>query len=222
MNPEIIITVEDERATSRSYTVDFFDTQISVTVTKAPSVVRKWISTTVYLRNRRRLFGRLVVGVGVQWSPYRGNDPPADTLQLCVGCRCLIFQLSHATTVPFVLRRFLRDESNTFVGIWTDSDQKKLAMEHGLEIHRLLDLRRYVETDDGERLHTESVEKIVRECLGFEGVCLDQAISRSRWDAHFLSWDQVLQATVKAYVAFQIGKNEHAWRHSSTDRQIYF
>ncbi|CAH9062539.1 unnamed protein product [Cuscuta europaea] len=215
MNPEIIITVEDERATSpsRLYTVDFFDTQISVTVTKAPSVVRKWISTTVYLRNRRDLFGRLVVGVGVQWNPYRGNDPPAHTLQLCVGCRCLIFQLSHATTVPLILRRFLSDETNTFVGIWNGSDQKKLEMEHGLEIHRLLDLRRYVETDDGDSLLTASVETIVRECLGFEGVCLDQAVSMSRWDAHYLSWEQVKQATVKAYVAFEIGKNEGAWRY---------
>ncbi|CAH9133832.1 unnamed protein product [Cuscuta epithymum] len=215
MNPEITITVEDESDTSpsRSYTVHFFDTHIFVTVTKTPSVVRKWIATTVYLRNRRRLFGQLVIGVAVQWNPYRGNDPPAHTLQLCVGCRCLIFQLSHATTVPLILRRFLLDETNTFVGIWNGSDQKKLEMEHGLDIHRLLDLRRYVETDEGDSLLTASVEAIVSECLGFEGVYLDQAISMSRWDAHHLSWEQVLQATVKAYVAFEIGKNQGAWRY---------
>ncbi|RAL48651.1 hypothetical protein DM860_000971 [Cuscuta australis] len=213
INSQIIITEEEGSASRfRTHTVDFFSAEISVTVTKNPSVVRKWISTTLYLRNRRHQFGRLVVGVGVQWNPSNGNDPPADTLQLCVGSRCLIFQLCHARTIPLILRRFLRDESNTFVRIWNAADAKKLYMEHELEIHGLLDLRRYVATEEGASLLRSPVETIVSECLGFDGVRLDNEISVSDWDDRYLSLAQVRQATVKAYVAFQIGKKERAWR----------
>lgn len=81
-----------------------------------------------------------------------------------------------------------------------------------MEIHGLLDLRRYVATEEGASLLRSPVETIVSECLGFDGVCLDNEISVSDWDDLYLSPAQVRQATVKAYVAFQIGKKERAWR----------
>ncbi|EFH61162.1 hypothetical protein ARALYDRAFT_478601 [Arabidopsis lyrata subsp. lyrata] len=37
------------------------------------------------------------------------SDPPADTLQLCVGNKCIIIQLGHCDQVPNSLRTFLTD-----------------------------------------------------------------------------------------------------------------
>jgi hypothetical protein len=78
-------------------------------VTARPAVVRRWLHTTLWL-NRRRLHtfaaaagggGGLTVGLGVQWrTPFRklpaGVEPRPGTLQLCVGNRCLVFQLARA------------------------------------------------------------------------------------------------------------------------------
>ncbi|XP_050214064.1 uncharacterized protein LOC126665336 [Mercurialis annua] len=210
MAPEI--TYEEYAGNRRMHTVNFFGHNISVTVTSSASVVRKWLSATIF--HRRSYVGKLVVGVGVQWYPYKDNrdSAGADTLQLCVGCRCLIFQLTAATTVPRFLRRFLMDRRNTFVGIHNGSDEVMLMRsDHALQIHRLLDLRRYVESEDGESLVQASVERIVEERLGYYGVGLDHDISMSEWDNNVLSDDQVLQACVKAHVAFRIGKDLRAW-----------
>ncbi|KAJ8748931.1 hypothetical protein K2173_013367 [Erythroxylum novogranatense] len=206
MTPEITIVENQAPAGNhRLFTVNFFGTPISVTVTSAASVVREWINATLYYR--RYQLGRLVVGMGVQWNPRNGNDPPADTLQLCVGTRCLIVQLHHCDTVPLALRRFLSEERYTFVGIWNGSDAKKLMMtEHELRVHRLLDLRTYI-----DNLVRASVERIVECCLDYKGVALDKEISMSDWDDWWLTEEQVRQACVKAYVAFEIGKNWSAW-----------
>lgn len=212
MKPEITI---DERYVSsqkfRLFTVNFFGSAISVIVTASASVVKKWLKTTLYLVCRRYLFDRVVICVGVQWNPSNGNNS-ADTLQLCVSTRCLIFQLSQSDTVPLLLRRFLLEPNNTLVGLWNGADAKKLLMtEHELRVHKLLDLRRYVESKDGESLARASVERIVEECLGFEGVRLERDISMSDWDDEDLSDEQVLQAFVDAYVPFEIGRNLRAW-----------
>ncbi|EEF34272.1 3'-5' exonuclease, putative [Ricinus communis] len=165
MTPEI--TSQTHSPNCRFYTVSFFGSPISVTVTSSASVVRKWLSTTIF--HRRYYVGRLVVCVGVQWNPFKSDCLSADTLQLCVGGHCLIFKLSLATRVPRLLRRFLLDTRNTLVGLWNGSDEKMLRnCDHGLLVHRLVDLRRYVENEDGKSLSNASVENIVEECLGHD------------------------------------------------------
>ncbi|XP_041998266.1 uncharacterized protein LOC121748114 [Salvia splendens] len=72
---------------------------VRTTVTSVPSVDGSTASTA-YRR------GRLVAGLGVQW--VSGH---AATLQICVGSRCLIFQLHHADLCPDVLRGFLLDSN---------------------------------------------------------------------------------------------------------------
>ncbi|XP_019093215.1 PREDICTED: AP-3 complex subunit delta-like [Camelina sativa] len=85
----------------KKYFVDFFGEEFTVAVTSDSSV----IGHDVLFHNRFSSHP-LVVGVGVQWTPpgYYSDfdsslcgyyDPPADTLQLCVGNRCIIIQLSH-------------------------------------------------------------------------------------------------------------------------------
>ncbi|XP_027338270.1 exonuclease mut-7 homolog [Abrus precatorius] len=193
------------------YTVDLDGTNISVTVTATASVVRRWLSSTLYFRRHYVYFNQLVVGLGVQWTPG-GADPPPDTLQLCIGRRCLIFQIAHADSVPKILRTLLQHPYHTFVGFWNHSDRRKLAIsKHCLDMLKdPLDLRLYAETEDDEDLTRASVEEIAEKCLGFE-VEQRREISTSYWYEQCLSDDQVVYAAVDAYCAFLLGRNIRAW-----------
>ncbi|XP_057470537.1 uncharacterized protein LOC130759434 [Actinidia eriantha] len=211
------ISITEDTALSspnhRMFTVDFNGTPVATNVTSSPKIVRKWLRTTLHFRRQHR--HRLVVGLGVQWRPtFRsGEDSQAATLQLCVGRRCLIFQLIHSDTVPNFLRRFLVNPNHTFIGMWNHSDAKSL-MNSKHELYMLrepLDLRLYaVSKSTGRSLTQESRETIVKECLG-EDVGFDRWISRSEWDDEELSLNQILQACVEAYSSFEIGKDLRAW-----------
>ncbi|KAK4257875.1 hypothetical protein QN277_007406 [Acacia crassicarpa] len=113
----------DAPPSHRLFNVNLDGTNIVVTVTDTVAVVRRWISVTNYLRREFR--GRLIRCLGFQWTPG-GRDPSANTLQLCVGCQCLVYQLSNSPNVPVSLRRFLMDPGNTFVGFWNHLDRWKL------------------------------------------------------------------------------------------------
>ncbi|KAL7178328.1 hypothetical protein ACSBR2_031475 [Camellia fascicularis] len=198
----------------QTFIINFNGARIATTVTSTPSVVRKWLRTT--LCHRRRILHHLVVGLGVQWLPgYRTN--PAATLQLCVGRRCLIFQLLHSDSVPNLLRRFLLNPRNTFVGLWNHSDADKLLnSKHALGMFREpLDLRQHAFSKvNGRSLEQASRETIVEEYLGYRGVRFDDQIGRSEWDNKDLSSMQVLQACVDSYISFLIGKDLKAWEIS--------
>ncbi|CAJ1963135.1 unnamed protein product [Sphenostylis stenocarpa] len=201
------------------YTVAFRTAPIiiTVTVTAIPSVVRNWLFRTLTVCRRYVRQQNFVVGLGVQWTPGHEESPP-NTLQLCVGHRCLIFQLDRANYVPIKLRRFLLDPSLTFVGFWNELDRRKLlSSKHRLEmVTDPLDLKRYAENDHGQILDQESVNEIVAESVGLE---VDQRseISTSDWDREELEHDQIVYAAVDAYCAFLFGKNIGAWRFNGVD-----
>ncbi|CAE5967000.1 unnamed protein product [Arabidopsis arenosa] len=217
-------------ATQEKYSINFFGEELIVTVTPDPSVIGQWIHDV--LSNNRFSSHPLVVGVGVQWTPpgyysdsppvnhYSDSssggyyDPPADTLQLCVGNRCIIIQLSHCDRVPRVLHYFLANPDYTFVGVWNSQDARKLERSrHQLEIDDLLDLRKYVEDSRGRRsLVRCSFEVIVEECLGYRGVRLDREISMSDWSAYDLCDDQILQASIDVHVCFKLGVKYRLWK----------
>jgi hypothetical protein len=202
----------------RTYNVYIHETQINfqVTVTATASVVTNWLHTMLdhhlqYLRSYNLRNCNLVVGLGVQWTP--GNlDPPADTLQLCIGGNCLIFQLSRADMIPVSLCNFLRHPKNTFVGFWNAADRRKLErFDHRLQmLKNPQDLRNY--EFNGEDLSRLSMDEIVRKCLGFE---VDQSIEvgRSNWNQENLYAHQVAYASIDAYCAFLIGICFQAWRY---------
>ncbi|XP_010499002.1 PREDICTED: uncharacterized protein LOC104776602 [Camelina sativa] len=140
------------------------------------------------------------------------SDSPADTLQLCVGNKCLIIQLGYCEQVPNSLRSFLKDPETTFVGVWNSQDARKLAICcHQLEIGQLLDIRRYVNDSWGRSMRGCSFEEIVEEVMGYQGVRLDPEISMSDWTAYDLDDDQILQASLDAYVCHQLGVWARLW-----------
>jgi len=177
---------------------DFFN----VTITANATVVKHWLATTLHNSRRYLYLNCLVVGLGVHWTPGP-NDPPVDTLQLCVGRRCLIFQLAHANRVPSNLRTFLNNPNHNFVGFWNHSDRRKLKQSRfQLEMCTdPLDLRLFF-----ENLAQASVEEIVQKCLGYQ-ISQPREIGRSRWRDFLLSDDQITYAAVDAFCAFLIGRN---------------
>lgn len=146
-------------------------------------------------------------------SPPRSYvDPPADTLQLCVGERCLIIQLSHCDHIPEDLRSFLTDPETTYVGVWNSQDAGKLARSvHRLEIGEILDIRNYVHDSEGRSMRSCSFGEIVEECMGYPGVRLDPGISRSDWSVYNLFDEQILQASLDVYVCSELGVWARLW-----------
>ncbi|CAE5966996.1 unnamed protein product [Arabidopsis arenosa] len=248
--------------THLEYSVDFFGDEFIVTVTPDSSVINRWIRDVLF--NNRFSSHPLVVGVGVQWTPFsvpppnnyyidspsddyyldppsddyyadpppgdyyadplendyyadappgrNYSDNPADILQLCVGNRCLIIQLGYCDQVPNNLRSFLMDPETTFVGVWNGQDAGKLARCcHQLEIGELLDIRQYVNDSWGRSMRRCSFEEIVEECMGYQGVMLDPEISMSDWTVYDLDLDQILQASLDAYVCHQLGVWARLW-----------
>ncbi|EOA31416.1 hypothetical protein CARUB_v10014596mg [Capsella rubella] len=198
--------------THQKHLIDFYGEDLIVTVTPTATVIRRWIRS-VRSYNRNHSVHPLVVGVGVQWTPDSSDpDPPPETLQLCVGSRCLIIQLGHSYRLPKVLRTFLADPKTTFVGVWNGQDQKKLAgCSHRVEIREILDLRLYVKDSRGAMMRLCSFEQIVKERLGRAGVRLDPAICMSDWGVYILSHDQVLQASIESCVCFKLAVEERLW-----------
>ncbi|CAN6209116.1 unnamed protein product [Urochloa humidicola] len=194
---------------------------VQTTVTARPAVARRWLYTTLW-RQRRRLgsssaavAGGLTVGLGVQWTPppYRtrfpaGVEPRPGTLQLCVGNRCLVFQLARAgggggAVVPQILRRFLSDGRVTFAGYYVASDCRKLRAHHGLVVESTLEL---CNGGGGGTNRRESLAAMAERMLGIRhGVENSAAAGRSRWDGPRLSRKQVRYAVVDAYLSCRLG-----------------
>jgi hypothetical protein len=174
-------------------TVNLYGTKITVTVTASASVVDEWIQTTLFLGTKFLRLRLLVVGLSI--------DPDADTLQLCVGRRCLIFQLSRADCVPPSLRCFLLND-------W--HDRMLRSSKHCLKM--------YIGSMDlgwiDAAFDNCSVEEIIHKCLGFN-VELREDIRTSNWSQEILSDDQILYASVEAYCAFAVGIDRRVWHFSS-------
>ncbi|KAJ4836088.1 hypothetical protein Tsubulata_029654, partial [Turnera subulata] len=196
MGIDILPLPDSKPPTFRTYLVDLSDHRsFYTTVTATPSVVRRWISQTIHYH--RRHLSRLVVGLGVQWNPSSVGSAAA-TLQLCVGCRCLIFQLHQANYVPQSLRRFLEHPRNTFVGVWNHMDAGMLLeSRHKLRVGRIVDLRHVAGARMGMSRKV-SMERLTEVVLGLSGVEKDGKIGRSNWEKYWLSHEQVKYAGADA------------------------
>ncbi|KAK7329584.1 hypothetical protein VNO77_23754 [Canavalia gladiata] len=194
------------------YRVSLHGDIFSVTITATVAVARRWLYLTRHLNRAILSRGALVVGLGVQWTNSTDGNPVADTVNLCVGDRCLIFQISRAGSVPLSLRRFLVDPRCTFVGFWNRHDRNMLlASRHTLDMaNDPLDLRMIL---NNRELADSDVETIVEACLGYRGVRLVREVNISDWSVGTLHYNQVLQASLEAHCAFLIGCQFQAWEY---------
>ncbi|KAK9290236.1 hypothetical protein L1049_008403 [Liquidambar formosana] len=172
-------------------------------------MVDSWISEIETI-HRRRLH-RLIVGLDVEWRPsFSRIRNPVATLQLCVGRRCLIFQLLYAPFIPQSLEDFLTDSDYTFVGVGIDADVNKLLNDHDLEVSNTVDLRGLAaKAFDRGDFGNAGLKYLTREVLGKE-IGKPRNVTLSKWDEAWLSRDQVAYACLDAFLSFEIGRTLNA------------
>ncbi|KAH9738722.1 3'-5' exonuclease domain-containing protein [Citrus sinensis] len=204
--------------THDEYTVHFYDDVVFTQVTRSPSVVDDWISEIERI-HRRRLHC-LIVGLDVEWRPsFSRQQNPVATLQLCVGRRCLIFQIIHARRIPQSLANFLSDEDYTFVGVGIDGDVKKLENNYGLQVFRTVDLRPLAAEDlEIEGLRFAGLKALSWEVLEKE-VNKPRNITLSAWDTRVLTPAQPLQRKKKNFPLKQ-AKHTNKMTISIYDHQL--
>ncbi|MCD7467024.1 hypothetical protein HAX54_004196, partial [Datura stramonium] len=172
--------------------VPFYEDQIKVTVTKKASEVDRWIGQTVHIHQRR--LHKLLIGLDIEWrAPNNPTEeiPSAALLQLCVGRRCLLFQLLHTDYIPNSLHAFLGNPNFTFVGVGVHGDAEKLCKDHGLFVANPMDLNRLAlvvrEIEEYGRI---GLKRMAYEVLG-KIMKKPFNVTMSRWDAEELSYEQV-------------------------------
>ncbi|XP_052175894.1 3'-5' exonuclease-like [Diospyros lotus] len=200
-----VVRCESSDDDQQLYNVFVDDDRIITTVTHSPGSVNSWISEIERI-HRRRLH-KLIVGLDIEWRPHsRYHQNPAATLQLCVGRRCLIFQLIHAPYIPQSLVDFLGNSSYTFVGVGIDGDVGKLSRDYGLEVERTFELRDLAADEyDMPGLQNAGLKTLSSVVLGIS-VEKPREITMSRWDYRQLSLEQVRYASSDAFLSFEIGR----------------
>ncbi|XAR54197.1 DNA helicase [Bertholletia excelsa] len=205
-----IVDYESQDETHSLYDVIFFEDRVYTLVTSTPAMVDSWIAEIEQIHWRR--LHRLIVGLDVEWRPNnRHFDNPIATLQLCVGRRCLIFQMLHAEgVIPESLINFLGEPNYTFVGVGIDDDVEKLMGDYGISVSTTVDLRSLAADVYGVReFRTAGLKTLAREVLGKE-VNKPKSITRSRWDYRWLTPAQVQYACIDAFLSFEIGRRLNA------------
>ncbi|KAK1666182.1 hypothetical protein QYE76_054341 [Lolium multiflorum] len=184
--------------------VAFGQEVIATTVTSSGAAVEGWIQEI------RSLLGDLVVGLDVEWRPsYSPSQNPVALLQLCVGRRCLIFQLLHADFVPQALSAFLADPALRFVGVGVREDVERLIDDHDLTVANAVDLRAVaVEAMQRPELRQAGLQALARAVMGADAATLQkpQRVRMGPWDAYCLSLVQIKYACIDAFVSFEVGR----------------
>ncbi|KAG9457797.1 hypothetical protein H6P81_002305 [Aristolochia fimbriata] len=203
-----ISIIEHESAwddTQRTYSVTLYDDEIFTTVTDSGEDVEQWIADIRYIHRRR--LRRLIVGLDVEWRPSNRNyENPVALLQLCVGRRCLIFQLIHADYIPQALSDFLTDPNFTFVGVGIEPDVQKLLEDYHLLVPRTVDLRSLAANRTGRaELARAGLKTLAMDVLGLD-VQKPKRVTMSRWDYQWLKLEQIQYACVDAFLSFEIGR----------------
>ncbi|CAO1948417.1 unnamed protein product [Urochloa humidicola] len=190
---------------TKVYTVKFEGDEIITTVTSSGEAVEDWLDE-IYSVHRRRLH-KLVVGLDVEWRPLfgRGYSPTA-VLQLCVGRRCLIFQLLHADYIPDALYEFLGDPDFRFVGVGVRDDAARLSDDYDLEVATTVDLAELAAQEMGRPDLRHAGLKAIASAVMDATVDKPRRVRTGPWDDYYLSGEQVQYACVDAFVSFEVGR----------------
>jgi ribonuclease D len=155
----------------------------------------------------RWVYHKLIVGLDVEWRPsYSPVQNPTALLQLCVGRRCLIFQLLHADYIPDDLEDFLADPGFRFVGVGVQGDANRLDNDHRLRVANTVDLRGLAA--DGmqmRRLRQAGLKGIASAVMGVN-IEKPRNVTMGQWDAYELSEEQIQYACIDAFVSFEVGR----------------
>jgi hypothetical protein len=152
-----------------------------------------------------------IAGLDAEWRPNRtrgaGQNPIA-VLQLCVGHRCLVYQIVHATVFPISLCSFLAHSDFTFVGVGVADDARSLRDVYGLEVSKVLDLRDLAANSlyrPRPELRSAGLKGMALAVMGAH-IAKPREVTMSDWEAPSLSREQVEYACIDAYVSFEVGR----------------
>ncbi|PIN25009.1 hypothetical protein CDL12_02271 [Handroanthus impetiginosus] len=209
MAAKISIVNVDASTAHQTYSVSFFNDEVHTTVTSDAGTVTKWINQIDHPN-------LLTAGLGIHFR--HPDDLTGTTIELCVGGRCLIYQLDLIVVDhhPEALLNFLHYEGYTFVGVGIFPDVKRLNDDHAIYIpeKNLLDLRQLtVYNYCGPRdlreykFHQTGLRELAEVVLEKEVEDLaPESVMLRRWDFRRLTSEQVRHACVKAFVSFEIGR----------------
>ncbi|CAO2198224.1 unnamed protein product [Urochloa humidicola] len=190
---------------SQEYTVTFEGNAITTTVTTSGEAVADWIDE-IQSVHRRRLH-KLVVGLDVEWRTLFGPGYSRTALlQLCVGRRCLIFQIIHADYIPNALGDFLGDPDYRFVGVGVRDDAVRLSNDYGLDVATTVDLGELAEEEMGRPDLRHAGLKAIASVLMDVTLDKPQRVRTGPWDNYYLSGEQVQYACIDAFVSFEVGR----------------
>ncbi|XLU46893.1 Werner Syndrome-like exonuclease [Arachis ipaensis] len=190
------------------YDVIFHTHTIHTLLTTSPSLVDTWLSDTLNHHSSSTTTTTVLVGLDIEWRPnaHRNSNNPVATLQLCIGNRCLVFQILHSPSVPQSLVDFLVNEGHTFLGVGVEEDVEKLLEDYNLNVKNFVDLRDLAENVLGEsEMKRAGLKSLAERVLGLE-IEKPKRISRSRWDNAWLTAEQVQYACIDAFVSFEVGR----------------
>ena len=141
------------------YSVNFAGKTIETIVTDKASNADEWVHQILSIYAGTST----VVGTDTEWSLHPSKK--AAILQLCIGERCLIVQLSYMDNIPQSLKSFLMDSNFTFVGIGVSRDIAKL-LEYELNCSKSTDI-----WSGGKEAMARTVSRaqLERTCLGNSG-----------------------------------------------------
>ncbi|KAF0919581.1 hypothetical protein E2562_029804 [Oryza meyeriana var. granulata] len=180
---------------------------IRTTVTSSPYQAAQFINERASDRHEEGL----IVGIDTEWRECRQPDGhrcyKVAVLQLCVGRRCLVFQLYRANNkVPRELVDFLADPAVRFVGVGVDGDVKRLAEHCNLKVASTVDLGGAAAATLGRpELKTAGLKSLALTVMGAR-MEKPKRITISNWAAETLTKQQVNYACIDAYASYEIGR----------------
>jgi hypothetical protein len=179
-------------------------TMIHTTVTSSSHDVHRFIEEVQGSQIR-------IAGLDAEWRPNRirgARQNPIAVLQLCVGHRCLVYQIIHATVFPVSLCSFLAHSGFTFVGVGIADDVRSLRDAYGLEVSNVADLRGLAANSRHRprlELRSAGLKRMALAVMGAH-IAKPREVTVSDWDAPSLSREQVEYACIDAYVSFEVGR----------------
>ncbi|KAF2300527.1 hypothetical protein GH714_013947 [Hevea brasiliensis] len=189
---------------SSSHNIQFYGDHIFTTVTPSAAIVDEWIANT--RRIYRRKLSKLLVGLDTEWClpAQPGGYQKVAIIQLCVGKRCLIFQLYHADYIPQSLIRFLGNKKFTFVGKEVQNDADKLFQDYKLHVAHTKDVGYWAAKKyDYSEYRGMGLKALVSDLLQ-KVIPKPRRITLSRWNAKNLRVEQIEYACLDAFVSFEL------------------
>ncbi|KQK09028.1 hypothetical protein BRADI_2g45630v3 [Brachypodium distachyon] len=153
----------------------------------------------------------LIVGLDTEWRQISHKGRRAKSfqialLQLCVGDRCLVFQIFNADYVPHQLAEFLANPDHCFVAVGVGGDEQRLREDCGIEVAYTMDLPEVAaDVLHRPKLRQSGLKTLAREVMG---ALIDKPkrVTLSDWSSEHLTWEQVRYACIDAFVSFDVGR----------------